>query len=98
AAFLALRGRLDAQLPRWRALAERGGRAGGTGRRPDGSPDGWTARFVLLHLARLHGDPALARTAADQVGRADLRETVLLHHGAWPELLDPDPANHPPAG
>src|SRR5262249_37925280 len=85
---VARRGQLDAQVPRWRALAERaaGQEGDAGGRLPDGSPDGRVGPLVLAHLARLHGDLALARSAADTTRPADLRAAVLFDQGAWAEL------------
>ncbi len=99
ATFLKLRGRADAQLGRWRALAEKGlGRAGGPDNRlPDGSPDGRVSALVLVHLARLQGDLTQARWAADKLGRPELREAVLFDQGAWAELAALDPPGQPNA-
>jgi tetratricopeptide (TPR) repeat protein len=87
AAFLAQRGPLDGPVARWRTLAERNeGKTGEAGRLPDGAPDGRASVLVLLHLARLRGDHAAARWAADRAGRPELREAVLFDQGAWAEL------------
>ncbi|HEY1377733.1 MAG TPA: hypothetical protein VGF55_13120, partial [Gemmataceae bacterium] len=90
AAFLAARGRLADQLPRWKGLADKhADQAGdGNGRLPDGSPDGRVSAVILAHLAKLHGDFAEARRAADRTGRADLKEAALFDQGAWAELAD----------
>jgi tetratricopeptide (TPR) repeat protein len=95
AAFLATQGKLAEQLPRWRLWAEKhhGNSGGVDGRMPDGSPDGRVSLVVLAHLARLHGDLAEARKAAEQTGRADLIEAILFDQGAWADLAaTPAPA------
>jgi tetratricopeptide (TPR) repeat protein len=71
AAFLATRGRLAEQLPRWRTAGD------------VGEP---TRSVILTHLARLSGDLAEARRAVEQTRRADLKEAVLFDQGAWAEL------------
>jgi tetratricopeptide (TPR) repeat protein len=100
AAFLAAQGKLAEQLPRWRSWAEKhnGNSGGADGRMPDGSPDGRVSLIVLAHLARLHGDLAEARKAAEQTGRADLNEAILFDQGAWADLAAaPAPAGSYPA-
>jgi tetratricopeptide (TPR) repeat protein len=91
AAFLAVRGKLDDQLPRWRELAA--GNVGPASRAGSGAarlaaPTKAAALVILTYLARLHGDLAEARTAAEQSGRADLKEAVLFDQGAWADLAE----------
>ena len=88
AAFLATENKLAEQLPRWRKLAESGGKAkdSSDGRTSDGQPDGRASLIIFAHLARLHGDLAEARAAAEKSGRADLKEAILFDQGAWAQL------------
>ncbi len=88
AAFLAAQGKLAEQLPRWRSWAEKNAKQSGDagGRLPDGSPDGHVSIIVLAQLARLHGDLAEARRAAEESGRADLIEAIMFDQGAWADL------------
>jgi tetratricopeptide (TPR) repeat protein len=99
-AFLAAQGKLAEQLPRWRSWADKNAHQSGDagGRLADGSPDGRVSLTVLAHLARLHGDLAEARKAAEEIGRADLKEAIVFDQGAWADLAaQPAPAGSFPA-
>jgi tetratricopeptide (TPR) repeat protein len=88
AAFVASQDRLGEQVPRWRTFASGDKPGDEDGRLADGSPDARSARIVLVALARLHGDLAVAHKAADASGQHELREIVLFDQGAWGDLAD----------
>jgi tetratricopeptide (TPR) repeat protein len=97
AAFVASQDRLAEQVPRWRKFAAGDKPGDEDGRLADGSPDARSARIVLVALARLHGELAEARKAADATGQRDLREAVMFDQGAWADLAElPPPANQSP--
>jgi tetratricopeptide (TPR) repeat protein len=75
AAFLALRGKVDAGIARWekeRAAAQ--------------GADSERAAEVLVHLYRVKGDWAGARKAAEQSKNAELLDDVLWESRNWQEL------------
>jgi tetratricopeptide (TPR) repeat protein len=89
AAFVAVQGKLAVQAPRWQNYTATGDKSGDeNGRLADGSPDARAARVVLVALARLRGDLAAARKAADASGRTDLQEAVMFDQGAWSDLAN----------
>jgi tetratricopeptide (TPR) repeat protein len=84
-ACLAVRGRLGEQLPRWReAAAPSPGPAPGAGE--GRTVDRQAGLVILATLARLHGDLAEARQAAEQTGDRKLKEAVYFDQAAWTDL------------
>jgi tetratricopeptide (TPR) repeat protein len=73
AAFLLLRGRVEMQIPRWRARAE--------------LPGGADAAALLTYLYRIASDAKNARWAAEKSNDPSLIEMVLHEQGAWAELV-----------
>jgi tetratricopeptide (TPR) repeat protein len=87
AAVMKLQNRLAGQIPRWRELAEKNEGKDGPGHRlADGQPGGQAAAVIHTYLARLQGDSAQARWAAERTGKTELKEAVLFDAGAWADL------------
>src|SRR5204862_4692823 len=85
AAFVALTGKLDEQIPRWQARAA--APAAPPSPRPrDAEPGPRESAVILAYLARVKGDVALARRAAEQAAFPELVEAALFDAGAWAEL------------
>ena len=76
-AFLLLRGRVQQEIPRWRARAE--------------LPKGEEAAALLTYLYRFTGDAKNLRWAAEKSNDPKVIEAVLHEQGAWAELAARNP-------
>jgi tetratricopeptide (TPR) repeat protein len=72
AAYLLLRGRLDARIPEWSKKAKK--------------LTGYQAAEVLMYMYRAKGDLKNARLAAKRTEKKPLLATLLIEQAAWKEL------------